>query len=186
MCTCVYIATAGLVEVCVWDLTTTHSCFSWGVCYLCCYVRYLCYAIPVLPACTLHVVCMLVAHNTVLYTLRHQHLWCVLSLYILCSLYLQDSALYQACTRRNAVRAQELLVLGANVNCRGRVSYIVPTCTSTSGCMCCVSIHCIPVQSQWDHSGSLYTDMWIHLSLKPYFKGTTSEIYPIHAPGSCF
>ena len=107
----------------------------------------LCYAIPVLPACTLHVVCMLVAHNTcTIHTETSAPVVCCH--YTFCFLYLQDPALYQACTRRDAVRAKELLVLGANVNCRGRVSYIVPTCTSTSGCMCCVSIQCILVQAQ--------------------------------------
>ena len=61
--------------------------------------------------------CMLVAHNTcTTYTLRHQHLWCVLSLYMYYVFYLQDHALWYACHYGDVVRAQELLSLGGNVN----------------------------------------------------------------------
>ena len=38
--------------------------------------------------------------------------------------YLQDRALYKACDCNDILRAQELLVLGANVTYRGPVSYI--------------------------------------------------------------
>ena len=53
------------------------------------------------------------------------HLWCVLSLYMYAVFYLQDRALYCACYFANVVRAQELLLLGSNINYHhdGMVSY---------------------------------------------------------------
>ena len=64
--------------------------------------------------------------------------------------YLQDRALYWACRYGDIVRAQELLSLGVNVNYHheSEVSDSAHTHPSTSGCMCCVSIHCILVQAQ--------------------------------------
>ena len=51
-----------------------------------------------------------------IYTLRYQHLLCVLSLYMYSVVYLQDRTLWYACERGDVVRAQEILALGANIS----------------------------------------------------------------------
>ena len=41
----------------------------------------------------------------------------------MCSLRIQDRALWQACDCGDVIRAQELLLLGADINNHGNVSY---------------------------------------------------------------